>query len=755
MARGPSGTMDWPKGNDVLPSLAGGGPKPAGGDVPTGFGARNRGGLAPLNSSALHFQKSDEQATPGSAHGQRLGSSHRLGATASSGSGVGGGVGGGSSSSGLGGAMPGPSWGGGGSSGQQLHIGKLPSAIGAQPADLGAPMTAHGSSSSSMQPPPIGGSSGSQTARQMRSGGAQQVGQMPSSRGSLTARDRPSSKGSQQWAVQKGSEVLGLNGGPQLSEKEKQQQQQQQPQQPQQQHQQQFQPFQQPGGPFGSSPASGSAPATAPAAQKSGRLSFGRRGSISQANPPGTFMPIRELSTYSGNRWQIRARVITKGDIRKFNSTRGEGQLCKVDLKDESGEISATFFGKAVDAFYAMLQPGQVYSFARGYVKAANPRFDKGQFVITFEESSIIEPVVEETAIPGVTYEFKSLADLESLPVNTLVDVKAVVFGANDAFTFTAKSGREMTKKEIGLWDPSGEGGHTVDMTLWGERAAGTQVSVGSVVFLKDCRVSEWQGAKTLNSPASIEVDPSDPQAAEIKAQYEASQRVKPVMRAVGGGGGGSGGEGARGRRQSFLELKQEDLALSVQQPGMPLDPNTRTVYRHTAIGTVTGLPTERSPMYPACPALVDKFQPATQAANGPPEQRMCQKKCQEEEGVWRCGAGHTCQQPRYRYIGRAQVMDYSDSCEVNFFDEVGKKLYGCDAEQLQVAWDQEGPEEINRRLLWRKVALKLRSSKEIWQESERVRVNVDEVSEVDLKREGRALLAEVTASLAAMGQSC
>eukprot|EP00405_Crypthecodinium_cohnii_P038897 CAMPEP_0206542752 /NCGR_PEP_ID=MMETSP0325_2-20121206/10376_1 /ASSEMBLY_ACC=CAM_ASM_000347 /TAXON_ID=2866 /ORGANISM="Crypthecodinium cohnii, Strain Seligo" /LENGTH=680 /DNA_ID=CAMNT_0054040903 /DNA_START=384 /DNA_END=2422 /DNA_ORIENTATION=+ len=224
--------MDWPKGNDKLPSLAGGGPKPGGNDVQSGFSsARNRGGLAPLNSSAMLFQKSEEQATPGSAHGQRLGSSHRMGAT---------GTGGGSSSSGLGAVGPsaGPSWGGGvggaggggggGSSGQQLHIGKLPSAIGAQPADLGAPMIGHGSSSSSMQPPPIVGSSGSQTFRQMRSGGAQQVGQMPSSRGSLTARDRPSSKGSQQWAVQKGSEVMGLNSGPQLSEKEKQQQQQQQ-----------------------------------------------------------------------------------------------------------------------------------------------------------------------------------------------------------------------------------------------------------------------------------------------------------------------------------------------------------------------------------------------------------------------------------------------------------------------------------------------------------------------------------------------
>lgn len=32
----------------------------------------------------------------------------------------------------------------------------------------------------------------------------------------------------------------------------------------------------------------------------------------------------------------------------------------QVDLKDQSGEISATFFGRAVDKYYSMLKPGQV-----------------------------------------------------------------------------------------------------------------------------------------------------------------------------------------------------------------------------------------------------------------------------------------------------------------------------------------------------------------------------------------------------------
>lgn len=50
-----------------------------------------------------------------------------------------------------------------------------------------------------------------------------------------------------------------------------------------------------------------------------------------------------------------------KSDIKEWSNARGEGKLFSVDLMDETGEIRATGFNKAVDAFYQRLEEGKVF----------------------------------------------------------------------------------------------------------------------------------------------------------------------------------------------------------------------------------------------------------------------------------------------------------------------------------------------------------------------------------------------------------
>lgn len=64
---------------------------------------------------------------------------------------------------------------------------------------------------------------------------------------------------------------------------------------------------------------------------------------------------ISNLTPYQ-NKWVIKARVISKTSIRKWNNQRGEGKLFSMDLMDESGEIRATCFNDAVDKFFEMIQ---------------------------------------------------------------------------------------------------------------------------------------------------------------------------------------------------------------------------------------------------------------------------------------------------------------------------------------------------------------------------------------------------------------
>ena len=43
------------------------------------------------------------------------------------------------------------------------------------------------------------------------------------------------------------------------------------------------------------------------------------------------------------NKWTIKARVTSKGDVRTWNKSTGSGKLFSMDLMDESGAIRVMF----------------------------------------------------------------------------------------------------------------------------------------------------------------------------------------------------------------------------------------------------------------------------------------------------------------------------------------------------------------------------------------------------------------------------
>lgn len=481
-----------------------------------------------------------------------------------------------------------------------------------------------------------------------------------------------------------------------------------------------------------------------------------RGSSSSSQQMAGQVTPISTLSPYSGGRWRIKARVLVRGEIRRFNNARGEGQLMKVDLADQSGEISATFFGKAVDKYYSLLKPGQVLTFQKGQIKAANKRYDRGDYVLIFEESSVIEAVAEDHAIPAVTYDFKPLSAISELANETLVDIKAVIYAVSEPFTFTAKtSQREMTKREIGIWDPSGPDGFTtLELTVWGDSALGDKYQVGTVMFAKRARIGEWQGAKILSSPVQLDLHPDSPEAFDLQRRFQEHQAVTPITaRQNRSSFSGSGA------RQTLEASREEDIHLVA--PGEAGGPNDgRSVHRHTVMATFSMLDGGRGPFYPSCPEQVPSNRPAASQGQQAAQMRSCNKKAtQEGDGLWHCQAGHTCQNPVFRYLFRVNILDHTETMEVNVYDDVARKLMGCEAgeyvrvfEAGQAGGEQELQlKQINRRVEWKRCIMRLRAQKEFFQETERIRYSVDEATAVPLAKEARSLLAEVQASLAAL----
>lgn len=507
--------------------------------------------------------------------------------------------------------------------------------------------------------------------------------------------------------------------------------------------------YMQPRSAVASAPSATIAPARAAAPAPAPWNAGGTRSAAVKA--PGLLTPISQLTPYIGGRWQIKARVTTKEAIRKFTNARGEGQLFKIELKDSAGsEMSATFFGRAVDKYFEMIRPNQVYFFQRGSVKAANRRFDRGDFVISFDENTVVEVADEDQSIPGVSYNFQKLEDVHRMGKDEAVDVRGIIIDAKEPFMLTIRStGKERPKRELCLWDSAAEGG-SMALTIWGDQAH-EEFKLGTVMYARGARISEWNESKTLNFSGHYDLNPDDQQAFALLAAYDAAGRPQGNPK-FGGGGGGVGRA-----RETLEECREADLQLGAQAfPGQSAQASS--TFRHSVMATLACISAERVPYYMSCPELVERAPRAgTQATQGGSEQRRpCNKKSnQDTPGMWTCAAGHQCNQPVARFmLQKIQVLDHSGAMEVSLFDDAGRRIFGCAADELVPLWEDLSREaerdELLKRVAWKRVVLRLRSAKDTFRDEEQIKVTAEEASAVDFAKEGKRLLSEVLAAVGA-----
>lgn len=183
--------------------------------------------------------------------------------------------------------------------------------------------------------------------------------------------------------------------------------------------------------------------------------------------------PIANLNMYQ-NRWTIKARITSKGEIRHWSNSKGDGSLFSIDPLDSLGtDIRTTFFKEAVDKFHPILTVDKVYTCSGGRLKTANATYNTcaSPFEVTFDQNSEIHEEQDTGEIMQQNYEFCPIVQLETIDPGKFVDVVGVVKAVAEPSTIVSKkSGKEMTKCELVLGDDSGG---EVNCTVWGERANG------------------------------------------------------------------------------------------------------------------------------------------------------------------------------------------------------------------------------------------------------------------------------------------
>ena len=150
------------------------------------------------------------------------------------------------------------------------------------------------------------------------------------------------------------------------------------------------------------------------------RLSVGKSGIVAT--------PIASITPYQ-NKWTIKARVTSKGEMRTWNKPSGSGKLFSMDLMDESGEIRVTAFKEQADAFYDLAVVGKVYYISNCSVKAANKQYSKlkNDYELTFKDNGTMEVVEDDTSdVPTMTYNFARISDLAAAEKDSSVDVIGV-----------------------------------------------------------------------------------------------------------------------------------------------------------------------------------------------------------------------------------------------------------------------------------------------------------------------------------------
>lgn len=191
--------------------------------------------------------------------------------------------------------------------------------------------------------------------------------------------------------------------------------------------------------------------------------------------------PIDRLTPDYHN-WSIRARVISKSDIKYFTSRKGtEGQVFNAVIKDSGKAIQCSFFGKACEKFYDMLQVKGVYIFRDGRVtKGGNFNRVDNEYVVTFNDDSVIEPDEDDGKIPSQNYDFFTVKRINEVEGKKNVNVMGVVHEVDDLRQIKKRDGSgSIELLNIQIKDDSN---YALKIGFWGENATKFNFKVGEIV---------------------------------------------------------------------------------------------------------------------------------------------------------------------------------------------------------------------------------------------------------------------------------
>lgn len=453
---------------------------------------------------------------------------------------------------------------------------------------------------------------------------------------------------------------------------------------------------------------------------------YGNRGPIAKNEAPARIIPIAALNPYQG-KWTIKARVTAKSELRRYNNAKGDGKVFSFDLLDSDGEIRATCFNAVADQFYNQIEVGKVYYLSKGSVKPAQKAFNhlKNDHEITLDHTSTIQPCFDDdNSIPRQQFHFRSIAEIESMDINSVLDVIGIVSGIYPSSVIRRKNGDETLKQTLSLKDMSGK---SVSLTLWGNFCNSEGQKIQSmcdsgqfpVLAVKSARVYDFNG-KTIGtiSSSQLSIEPDFLEARKLKEWFNSVGRNAPSV---------SLSRDAISRTDAYKtisQIKDEKLGISEKADWITVNATIAQMRFETFC-------------YPACPNMTS-------------ERSKCSKKVLDNgDGTWRCDkCDKTVEECEYRYILQLVLQDHTGLTWATAFQEAGEEIMGVSAKDLHFMKYEEQDDdrfsEIVRNVILSQFTFKLKVKEEVYGEDQRVKVTVVKAERIKFSSNTKILLLEL-----------
>lgn len=401
---------------------------------------------------------------------------------------------------------------------------------------------------------------------------------------------------------------------------------------------------------------------------------------------------IKKIFPHKKN-FTFKGRVVSKSEIKRFNSQKGEGKLFSFEITDNSGQIKCVAFSEAVDIFYPIIESDSVYTISNVTVKPANKKYsnNNSDFEIQIEKTTEIIKV-EDDNIPKYVFKFTKIIDLSS--VGGVVDCLGVIKEVYPTSKVVIKStGKESSKRDIVIVDQTG----SCRLTIWGDKAE-EEFEKDVIICAKSVRVGDYNGVNlsTIGS-SQIITDLNVPESIDLLAWYQEEGKNIVIEKPK------------KAPKRSFIsEVKENMLEYATIQASV--------MYLK-----------EDGLYYESCPG------------------ENCNKKVfMEDNGIYRCEkCNYSFDNCNYRYMMNIHLGDFTGQHWATLFDEHGKSMFGMTAKEMKELGEQN-PEEIHnliKGIFSKEYQFKIRTREENYNGESKLRSNCLELNPVDYSAEARRML--------------